>query len=205
MYVLLLASWLCLPTFPLNPIRQDTIAPLNLHFTIGVSGPDGLVATGPETTTKFEMLMMHPFVVRTAFGYRFGKVNSKLHPMGYLHGMTASVEALYYRGTHKLTGYIGVGIVHTLHHYQLARAAADSLYANYRIDDVSMQRAFGYRIILGLRLHRIFSIEIGITEVKPKLAYTSHLSKDSYSITKEKIRLSDVCVTVGYLLTLKRL
>lgn len=202
---MLLTSWLCLPVFPLNPTAQDTIAPKNLHFTVGISSPNGLVGVGPEVTAKYEMLMVHPVIVRAAFDYRFGRVNSKLYPAGDLHGATVSAVALYYRGRHKLTGYIGMGIVYTFHGFRPTSAAADSLYKNHQVDEVGIKPAFGYRIVLGLRFHRDFSLEIGITEVKPKLLFTSRLTEDSYSVVAEKIRLSDVRVTVGYLVPIKGL
>ena len=197
MHNLLLTTWLCLPVFPLYPVEQDTIAPVNLHFTVGLSGPNGLVAAGPEVTAKYEMLLIHPVIVRTAFDYRYGRVNSKLYPSGNLHAATVSVDVLYYRGRHKLTGYLGLGVVYTLHGFQLASAAADSLLSNHQINEVNLKRAFGYRIIMGLRFHSKLSLEIGITEVRPKLLFISRLDENSYSVPEEKIRLSDVRGTVG--------
>ena len=205
MNILLVTSWLCLPVFPLNPTAQDTLPPMNLHFTIGLSSPNGLTQAGPEATAKYEMLIIHPVVAQLAFDYRYGKAKSKLYPTGNLHGATLSLVALYYRGTHKLMGYIGAGAVYTLHYFQLSDGSADSLLRNEGITKVSLSRAFGYRIILGLRFHQSFSLEIGVTEVKPKLVFTERLSKNSYAVSADRIRLSEVRVTVGYLLTLKKL
>ena len=94
MYTLLIASWLCLPAFPLNPVAQDTIASVNVHFTVGLSGPNSLVGSGPEITSKYEIRLIHPVVVRAAFDYRYGKVNSILFPKGTLHSATVSTDAL---------------------------------------------------------------------------------------------------------------
>jgi hypothetical protein len=202
--ILLLTSWLCLPVFPLNPTAQDTLPPMNLHFTIGLSSPNELAQAGPEVTAKYEMLMVHPVAAQLAFDYRFGRAKSKMYPNGNLHGATLSMVALYYRGTHKMTGYIGAGVVYTLHHFQLSDGSADSLLRNEGITKVSLSRTFGYRIIMGLRFHQSFSLEIGVTEVKPKLVFTERLNKNSYAVSEERIRLSDVRVTVGYLLTLMK-
>ncbi|MFQ6008609.1 MAG: hypothetical protein ACE5K8_06610 [Candidatus Zixiibacteriota bacterium] len=204
MNILLVTSWLCLPIFPLNPTEQDTLPPMNLHFTIGLSGPNGFTQAGPEVTAKYEVLLVHPVVAQLAFDYRFGKAKSKMYPTGNLHGATISLVALYYRGTNKITGYIGAGAVYTLHHFQLSDGSADSLLRNERISKVSLSRTFGYRIILGLRFHRSFSLEIGVTEVKPKLVFTERLSQNSYAVFGERVRLSDVRVTVGYLLTIMK-
>ena len=200
-----MTSWLCLPAFPLNPTAQDTLALMNLHFTVGMSGPNRLTKAGPEVTAKYEILMVHPVVARMAFEYRFGEANSKLYPAGDFHGGTLSLVALYYRGTRKMTGYIGAGVVYTFHGFQPTSRVSDSLRVNHGINKVSFEPAFGYRIILGLRFHHAFSLEIGVTEVKPELAFTERISSDKYAISTEKIRLSEVRVTVGYLLTLKRL
>ena len=204
MYTLLLASWLCLPAFPLNPVAQDTIASLNAHFTVGLSGPNSLVGSGPEITSKYEIRLIHPVVVRAAFDYRFGKVNSILFPRGTLHSATVSTDALYYRGTHKLTGYLGLGLVYTFHHYHLTNDAADSLRENHQVQDVGIRPTFGLRITMGLRFHRTVSLEIGITEARPNLKFVRRLSEKSYSVTTERIRLSDVRITLGYLWPLSR-
>ncbi len=202
MYTLFIASWLCLPVFPLNPIAQDTIASVNMHFTVGVNGPNQLVGSGLELTSKYEIRLIHPVVARAAFDYRFGKVTSKLFPQGHLHTATTSIDLLYYRGTRKLTGYLGLGLVYTFHRYVLAGDVADSLRQNYQITEVGIRPNFGFRITMGLRFHRDVSLEIGITEVRPKLQFIRRLSETSYSVSTHRMRISDVRVTLGYLWSL---
>ncbi len=203
MYALLLASWLCSPVFPLNPIAQDTIASVNVHLTVGLSGPNSVVGSGPEVTSKYEIRLIHPLVVRTALDYRFGRVNSILFPKGTLHNAAVSADALYYRGTHKLTGYLGLGLVYTFHHYHLTNDAADSLLENHQIRDVGIRPTLGLRLTMGLRFHRVISLEIGVTEARPNLRFVRQLGETSYSVTTERIRLSDARVTLGYLWPLR--
>jgi len=205
MYTLLMAGWLCLPAFPLNPVAQDTIASVNVHFTIGLRGPNNFVSSGPELTSKYEIRLIHPLIVRAAFDYRFGKVNSVLFPHGRLHTATVSVDLLYYRGTNKLTGYLGLGVVYAFHHYTLSHNAADSLLKNHQVRDVSVKPNFGFRITMGLRFHRNISLEIGITEIRPKLEFVKWLSENSYSVTTQRMRLSDVRITLGYLWSIRGL
>jgi outer membrane protein W len=196
---------MCLPAYPLNPIEQDTLAPVNLHFTVGINGPNGFTSAGPEATIKYEVLMVHPLVARIAFEYRFGETRSRLYPNGKLHGATLSLVALYYRGTYKLTGYVGAGLLYTFHHFRPSSAAADSLRNNYSISDVSLQPAFGYRIVMGLRFRHTYSLEVGVTEVNPNLAFTEQLAQNRFAVSKERIRMSEVRITIGYVFALKKL
>ena len=126
-------------------------------------------------------------------------MNTILVPKGTLHGATFSTDVLYYRGTHKLTGYLGLGVVYTFHHYHLTAAAADSLRENHQIQDVGIRPTFGLRMTMGLRFHRTISLEIGVTEARPNLKFVRQLSARSYSVTTERIRLSDARITLGYL------
>lgn len=82
MFTLILASLLSLPLYPLNPEAQDTLASANLHFTIGVNGPNSIVSTGPEMSLKYEMLVQHPIVIRAAVDYKYSDVTTRLFPNG---------------------------------------------------------------------------------------------------------------------------
>ncbi len=199
MHFLVLTSWLCLPLFPLNPVAQDTLPPFSAHVSAGIGSPNRLTGPTAELTAKYEVLLFHPLVARTAIDYRIGKVTSKLYPKGILQGATLSLEFFAYRGTRRLTGYLGLGVVYAYHSYSLSKAAADSLRTNHLISDIDVIPTFGYRLTLGLRFHRSVSLEIGITEVSPKLKYIQWLSPSSYATSYEKVRLSEARVTLGYL------
>ncbi|UCD63591.1 MAG: hypothetical protein JSW34_12735 [Candidatus Zixiibacteriota bacterium] len=203
MTALALAALMSLPLYPLNPTVQDTLNHMNLHVTAGMNGPSSVVSGGPELTVKYEMLFNHPFVLRAALDYRYGEVSSATFPDGDMHRAILSGEWLYYRGTDRLTGYLGVGIVWSLNHFTPSPATADSLLTNFGITDVSVSDAVGFRITAGLRILRSYSIEIGITETNPKYIYYSQLSPDRFSLAGQRFRFNDFRVTVGYLFTLK--
>ncbi len=203
MHALALVTMLSLPLYPLNPVQQDTVSNMSLHVTAGVDGPTGIISAGPETTAKLEFLFYHPFFIRAAFDYRFGEVTSKVYPAGDLHTATFSGEILYYRGTRKLTGYVGLGLVWADHSFDLGESAGDSLLANSGITRVEVSNALGYRFTAGLRFKHAFSLEIGITGIQPNFVYTRQLGPTSYSEVKDKVRLNTVRVSFGYLFTLK--
>lgn len=200
MLTLILTSLLSLPLYPLNPVDQDTLAAANLHFTLGVSGPNAIVSSGPELSLKYEMLIDHPFVVRAAADYRFGSVTTRLFPNGQMHTGTASVEGFVYRGTDKLTGYMGAGVVYSYNYFKLKSAAADSLVTNHGITDVRIKNTFGYRFTLGMRIQRSYAIEFAVTEIRPDFVYVSRTSPSQYSEMAEPIRLNDVRLSFGFLL-----
>lgn len=202
MTALLFATLISLPVYPLNPSKVDTLSNVNLHFTAGLNGPGSVVSTGPELTAKYEMTIVYPFVGRAAVDYRYGKVNSVVYPDGALHRTTFSLEALYYRGTDKMTGYVGGGIVYSINSFSLGDDA-DSLYSNFGITDVEMNSVLGYRITVGLRIHRVYSIEIGMTDTRPSFVHTWQYSPTHYSVMKQSYRSSDFRVSFGYLFSLK--
>jgi len=139
MYALLLASWLCLPLAPFNPLEHDTLASVNLHFSAGMSGPNGIVSFGPEISTKYEVLAIHPLVLRGAVDYRYGKLKSNLYPKGDIHTTTLSIEALYYRGTNYMTGYVGFGAVYAFNWFNPSATTSDSLWLNESITDIDLE------------------------------------------------------------------
>ena len=202
MYVLLIAIWLMSPAFPLNPVQQDTLNNVNIHLTVGISGPTRLITPGPEVTAKYEVMFHHPFVLRVAFDYRYGKMNSNLYPKGIFHGTTISADIFYYRGTNKMTGYLGIGVVYVKNIVTLPNNLSESMYITDNIIDIYMLSQLGYRLTFGLRFHRNYSFELAITEVSPTLVTKTHISKNQFSIRSEEIRLNNVRFTIGYLIPL---
>jgi len=202
MLVLLMAAWLMTPLYPLNPVQQDTLNHVNMHITAGISGPTRFITPGPEFTAKYEVMFHHPFVLRVAFDYRFGKIESILYPNGDFHGTTYSNDIFYYRGTDKLTGYFGLGLVYVKNYINLDDNVSLLFFESDRVVDVYMNSALGYRLTLGLRLYQNYSLELAITEVSPSLVTKSQLSENQYVSRSEKIRLNNVRFTVGYLIPL---
>jgi outer membrane protein W len=145
----------------------------------------------------------HPIVVRAAVDYKYGDITTRLFPAGNIHTAVTSVEGLFYRGTDKLTGYMGAGIVYSYNYFKLTSTAADSLLVNHAISDVRIKNTFGYRITLGMRIHRSYAIEFAITEVRPDFVYTSRMSPSQYSEVAERTRLNDVRLSFGFLLPVR--
>jgi len=194
-----MVSWLCLPLAPLNPIEEDTLAPMNLHFTAGLANPNGIVSAGPVFSANYEMLVIHPFMVRSSVDFRYGRMTSNLFPKGHLWSMMVGVDAIYYRGTHFLTGYIGLGLVYALNHFSPFHDTADSLLQSEGITAVDMQANTGYRLVLGLRYHKSYSLEVSVVELRPDFRKTgsdgSGMEVRSYQTT----RTGSFRVTLGYL------
>ena len=112
MLTLLLAAWMAMPMYPLNPTAEDTLNTLNVHVSVGVTSPNRLAAPGPNISAKTELLLKHPWVVRATAEYSYATIESNLYPDGDLHGLTLGVDGLYYRGTEDLTGFIGAGMMY---------------------------------------------------------------------------------------------
>ncbi len=205
MLTLLFTCFLTLPLYPLNPVEQDTLAMINLHVTAGFNAPNRFGSISPELTGKYEMLFKHPFVLRAACDYRYGTVSSVLYPHGNLHSVTVSLEGLYYRGTNTLTGYVGLGPLVGFNYLSLSTRSADSLRANLGITGVRIRPSLGYRLTIGLRYHRAYSLELSVSQLRPTFVYTSRFSPTTYSETTDKVRLSDVRLTLGYLISLRGL
>ena len=203
MTALIFATLLSLPMYPLNPTGEDTVSFMNVHVTAGLNGPGAVVSTGPEFTIKYEMTLYHPLILRAAFDYRYGSISSSVYPDGDVHRGLLSAEALYYRGANGLTGYVGVGLVWAMNNFSIDQSEMDSLFTNYGYTSVKMQDVPGYRLTAGLRIHKTYSIEIGLTETRPRYVYTTRYSPTSYSVLKKKFRSNDFRVSLGYLFTLK--
>ena len=194
---------LSLPIYPLNPANIDTINTMNIHFTVGVNGPSSVLSTGPEATVKYEYMFYHPIIFRTSLDYRFGKISSNLLPDGDLHRGMISLEAIYYYGSNKLTGYIGTGIAMSFSSFKFKASEDDSLIVLNNFTEVDISKAFGFRLTLGLRYKQIYSLEVGITEISPEFVYYKYLGNNQFTEAREQFRFNDFKVSLGYLLPLK--
>jgi hypothetical protein len=199
MNVLLTISWFCLPLAPLNPIEEDTLAPMNLHFTAGLANPNGIVSMGPVFSTNFEYLLVHPFMARGSVDFKYGRVTSNLFPKGHLWSMTVGVDAIYYRGTHYLTGYIGFGFLYGLNHFSPFDDTADSLLQSEGVTAVDVQANWGYRLVLGLRHHKSYSLEVSVVELRPDFKKTSADGSGIEVRSYQTTRIGSFRVTLGYL------
>lgn len=199
---LLFATLLSLPLYPLNPTAQDTVSTYNLHATFGVNGPTSFLSAGPEITAKYEYRIYHPFLIRTSLDYRYGTITSNQFPDGSLNRYIVSGEAIYYRGTDFLTGYFGVGLLYSMYNFNPTDDALEFYNEVYGADDIRVKPTFGYRFIAGLRWHRHFSIEIGITEIRPKIIYYKDISPTEFQETTQKFRFNDFKISLGYLFEL---
>ncbi|MEA1979385.1 MAG: hypothetical protein U9N54_00225 [candidate division Zixibacteria bacterium] len=203
MLSLILISLLSLPIYPLNPSVQDTLNPTNIHVTVGLNGPNSLLTAGPEFTLKYEWMVSHPIVVRASLDYKYSTINSNFFPQGKMHSFVTSLETFTYRGTDKMTGYLGIGIVYSMNNFHPSQNSSDSLLNNHNISKVEIKNKLGYRLILGMRIKRSYSVEIGITEIKTDFIYTTVLDNSSYFETLQKARISDFRFTLGYLIPFK--
>ena len=75
MTALIFTAWLALPIAPLNPVAEDTLTATNIHISAGVTTPNGVLSTGPEISVKYEMLAVHPMVVRGSIDFKYAKTN----------------------------------------------------------------------------------------------------------------------------------
>lgn len=200
MHALLLATLISLPLYPVNPIQQDTVALMNVHFSVGISAPNGIISTGGEGSVRYELLAFHPFVVRGGLEYRIGAISSQRYPEGYLHGATLSAEILGYRGTNRLTGFFGGGIVVNKYFMHMTGESSDLLSQDLGIDEVGIDPALGYRITMGLRIRSNTSIEVNVTSFNTDFVYKTWLSPNQYRQEREPVRFRDFRLTFGYLL-----
>jgi hypothetical protein len=199
MNALLLVTWLSLPLAPINPVEEDTLSDMSLHFTAGLANPNGIVTAGPVLSVNYEILVIHPFMVRGTVDFKYGRMKSNLFPKGHLWSTMFGGDAIYYRGTDYLTGYIGFGYVYSLHHFVPFEATADSLYLNEGVTDVDVQPKWGYRLVLGLRYHKSYSLEIGVVELQPDIKKTGIGGNRVEIRSYQKTRTGSFRITVGYL------
>lgn len=199
----LLSVWMCAPLAPLNPLEQDTVNAVNLQCSLGMNSPSELLRAAPEFALRYEILPLHPFITRLGFEYKSGALTNSLHPAGPLQSYTVSFEALMYRGTKELTGFVGVGPLYTFNSFTPNSATRDSLARKSGIDGVSLGGVFGYRIIFGARYYRNYSLEVRFTETYPTLVEHSTRPESNYEVRGERLKTSSVSVTFGYLIKLK--
>ena len=203
MLPIVFAAFMSLPVYPLNPTVQDTLEVMNLHITAGIDGPNGVISLGPDFSVKYEMLLFHPFVFRPTVDIQYGAVNTATFPDGKLTTLTLAAEMLAYRGTDQLTGYLGTGLTYSSFNFSPSDEAADSLYENRGVTKVNVNSTLGYRLTLGLRYKKSYSVEFGITEVRPLFVYQSEFSSNQYAQYSKKSRMSNVRFTIGYLFPLR--
>lgn len=203
MLPLLMAAFLSLPLYPLNPTKIDTVNTTNLHLSAGINGPSQMMDIGPEFSIKYEMLLYHPLIARASFDYRFGKVSSEKFPDGTIHRGVIAAEVLYYRGTDHLMGFIGGGPVMSISYFSADDNVLQELNDEFGYTDVNIRNAFGYRVTLGLRYKSVYSLEVGITEIKPRFEYITDFEPGHYAVKTEKFRFNDFKISVGYLFDLK--
>ncbi len=213
MTTLLLLGWLSLPLAPLNPIEQDTIAAMNLHLSAGVTSPNGIVSASPEMSIKYEFRPAHPFIVRTEADFRLGSVGTLFWPAGnerqamYLEGSYRSallgLDILYYRGTDRLTAYLGAGIVQSFNEFDADQKSRDLLRSRYGIDQIDMSQRVGYRFTLGLRFHRTYAFEVAITQMEPNFVFGRDFGDGTFSKETVPTQFSSFRFTFGYLWELK--
>lgn len=196
---LVMTSWLCLPIAPLNPVDEDTLASVNLHVTVGLSNPNGVVSVGPLVSIKYELLAIHPLMIRGTADFTYGQITSPLFPTGHLYTTMFGIDAIYYRGTNHLTGYIGFGVVYALHNFRAFNDTADSLFATEKVTTVDVEQQPGYRLTLGIRYHRTYSFEIGVVELHPDMKKTGRDRNGGETRSYEPTRTGSFRFSFGYL------
>lgn len=202
MLAICLATILSLPIYPLNPTAEDTVNANNLHITVGVTGPSGAISAGPEVSVKYELLFSHPFIFRWSLDYRYGQIKSRVWPDGTVHREIISFEAIYYKGTNRMTAYIGTGVLAGFNSFFPDDASFEELGLPLGNSDIDISMAFGYKLTLGLRIHQVYSIEVGISESSPSFIYREHFSSTSFSEERHEFRANDFKVSFGYLIPL---
>ncbi|MDZ4723960.1 MAG: hypothetical protein SGI97_08680 [candidate division Zixibacteria bacterium] len=204
MLAVLLTSWLLMPIAPLNPVEQDTLASVNFHITAGMSGTNGILTEGPELSTKYELLLGHPYVIRAAAEYKLGEAISPLYPRGKLQTITFAFEGLYYRGTTELLAYLGGGLIYAIHHFSPRASTSDSLFSTEQVTDIDVGQKAGYRLVFGLRYLARYSIEMRITELHPSFIKSFRPDENSLGTRSTEVRASSIALSFGYLIPIRR-
>ena len=202
MNALMMAAWLALPIAPLNPVEQDTLASMNLHIAASVTVPNGIVSAGPELSARYEMLVIHPFVVRGGVDLKYCQVTSSLFPRGNLLSLPLSADAIYYRGTDHLTGYLGFGAIYAINSFSPSQATIDSLMQASSFSDVDLRNEWGYRLTLGLRYKRCYSLEISISEIYPEFVLRSSSGLES-TRSMMTTRVGGIRLSIGYVIPIR--
>lgn len=202
----LMSLWLAQPIVPLNPLEQDTLPAMSVHVQTGFGAPNGIVKLGPRVAGLWEYRFHHPYLVRGGVEYRYNPTSTKLHlgnPLsvyrvrGDLHGIALTGDLLYYRGTRRLTGYLGFGLVYAMSSFTEDRAGSESLEAR-GINEIDISPKLGYRLMLGLRVKANYSLEIGVSETRPDFIYKLSPAPGIERISKEETRTGSFYVLFGY-------
>ena len=199
-----LAGFAAAPLAPLNPLHQDTLPGQSLHVTAGFTSPNGIVSAGGELSAKYEFMVLHPWVMRGGLDLKYAQTVSNLYPKGDLLSTTASIDALYYRGTWRLLAYIGLGAVYTMNHFSSSPATADSLLLYESVTDVDISRQWGYRVTLGMRFHSRYSLEIAVTELRPDFIKHAFRSSGAMSRSFQGTRTGSFRISLGYVIPISR-
>lgn len=203
MLTLLLATWLALPLYPLNPVEQDTLNQMNVHFTVGVNGPNKIADPGLQFSAKYELLIAHPILLRGTADYGFQDLSARQFPDGRLHSLALAGDVLYYRGTDNLTGIVGLGVVLYNGFIRLEDGTGSLTVNDMQVTDLSVNPRLGFRATFGLRFSRNISLELAITDVRPTIVSTGRISDNSYREITERIKLNEVRFSLGYLFSLR--
>jgi len=199
---IVLTLFLLAPIVSKNPVAQDTVAPINFHVEFGYRPASDVIGFAPEMGAKFEYLLFHPIILTGFADYSISNIRDLRLPEGQNHAVDLGVEALLYRGTKKLTAYLGAGLVYSINHFELRKQLTDSLYTNSGIYKTEIDNKYGYRVIMGFRVREHFSFEFGYQETRPKYLFWGN-SPDGHKIVIYKdAQLSAVRFTLGYLFSL---
>ena len=204
MHALILSTLTALSIYPLNPAAEDTIPAMNLHVAVGYAAPNGVMDGGPEASTHLELSLGHPFIVRASADVRQGDVSSRPWPHGKMMSTTFSTDALYYRGTNRLTAYAGVGALYALSAFDADDRVLDSLYKLDGITDVRYECNVGFRITVGLRFHRLYCFEMAFSRMNSRYVFDRRISPTSFALTREKAAVNDARLSVGYIIPLRK-
>lgn len=196
------AAWLLLPAAPLNPVKQDTVASINFHSTIGISAPNGIISSGPEITAKYELRVHHHVILRGAAEYRYGELVSKLYPRGSIHSFTLALEGLYYQGTNDVMGFIGGGPVYNFNDYDPWPATSTTL-IKQQVTNITLDKALGYRFLIGFRWKRHYALELTVTELYPILAQETRINQSQFSRESRSLKIGSFRISLGYLLPIR--
>jgi hypothetical protein len=199
---LILAMFLLAPIVSKNPVAQDTIAAANIHLTAGVRPGNYIIGEGVEGGLKFEYLLFHPIILRASADYSHSNMESFRYPDGKIQSLDVSTEAILYRGTKKLTAYLGGGVVYSFNHFDLKKQLEDSLFTNSGIYNTDIENKYGYRLTMGFRFREHYSLEFGYQESRPNFMFHGVSTAGKRVIIYKESKLSVVRFTVGYLFSL---
>lgn len=198
MHEILMAVIMLAPIVSKNPVEQDTVAITNIHLSAGYRPANDILGQGGEAGAKFEYLLFHPIIIRSSIDYNFCNIKSHRLPEGQNRAVDLSVEALIYRGTKKLTAYLGGGLVYSLNHFKLKKQFDDSLFANGAIYKTELENKYGYRVIMGFRIREHYTFEFGYQESHPSFMFWGYSPSGNNFVIYKDGELSALRFTLGY-------